>query len=70
MNEVAKSPVKINDKNKDIFQSAVFFLIGFFVARTIMGSTLLALPFAGATGYLSYFLARLKASNAINDLAL
>jgi tight adherence protein B len=70
MNEDAKSPVKLNDKNKDIFQSAVFFLIGFFVARTIMGSTLLALPFAGATAYLPYFFTQLKAEKARNDLAL
>lgn len=46
-------------REKDLLQATFFFCIGFFVARTIIGSSLLALPFAGATSYLPfYFTAR------------
>lgn len=55
--------------DKDLLQAVVFFLIGFFIAFTIIGSPLLAAPFALATAYLPFYFTARKNEKARNQLA-
>ncbi len=55
---------------KDLRQSILFGVLGLFIARTFIGSTLLALPFAGASSYLPYYFTARKREKARNQLAL
>jgi len=58
------------DRSKDLLQATAFLLIGLFVAHSIIGSTLLALPFAGATSYLPFYFTERKRDSAHSQLAL
>ncbi len=55
---------------KDIQQTVLFFLVGFLVAKTVIGSALLALPFAAASGYLPLFFTQRKKEKDQLALAL
>jgi tight adherence protein B len=56
--------------SKDIFQGLIFFIVGFLIAHTIIGSVFLAIPFAAATSYLPFYFSQRKAEKARMDLAL
>lgn len=69
-NSRAKPIGKSSDRRKDFIQAGAFFLIGLFVAYSIIGSTLLALPFAGATAYLPFYFTERKRESSHLQLAL
>jgi tight adherence protein B len=58
-----------HSKNKDTIQAFLFFLIGFFVASTIIGSTLLATPFAIAAACLPFYFTQRNAERNRHQLA-
>ena len=47
-------------KQKDFLQALVFFFLGLLIAQTIIGSLLLALPFAAGTAYLPFYFTQRK----------
>ena len=57
-------------RQKDFVQGFTFFFIGFLIARTIIGSNLLSVPFAAATSYLPFYFSQRKEEKARMDLAL
>ena len=66
------SPQKINrgePGNKDLFQAILFFAICFFIALTIIGSPLLAAPFAIAAAYLPFYFTQRKKEKERHQLA-
>lgn len=61
---------KTGERRRDLLQAVAFFLIGLFVAYSIIGSTLLSLPFAGATAYLPLYFTERKRESARAQLAI
>jgi tight adherence protein B len=57
-------------KHKDFFQGLIFFFVGFLIAHTIIGSSLLSIPFAAAISYLPFYFSQLKKEKVRTDLAL
>jgi tight adherence protein B len=69
LNQTHSRQTQADSSKKDALQALVFFLIGFFVAFTIIGSTLLAAPFAIATAYLPFYFTQRKAERDRHQLA-
>ena len=64
------SSFKISGKQKDISQALLFFFAGQLIAQTIIGSTLIAFPFALAAAYLPFYFTQRKKERDQLALAL
>lgn len=64
-----KLPKQIAVSSKDLIQGGLFLLIGFFVAYTFIGSSLLAIPFALASAYLPFYFTARKNETVRHELA-
>lgn len=60
---------KEDPANKDLLQALLFFVVGFFIAISIIGSPLLAAPFAIASAYLPFYFTQRKKEKVRHELA-